>query len=79
MLRSKPTLPNRKQDMSELYPFPKMPAYTGNVAAAIKLLKAVELDEGPVDRYEEGYVAGMEMARRLLRLQLGLAVPGDGA
>lgn len=44
MLRSKPTLPNRKQDMSELYPFPKMPAYTGNAAAAIKILKAVELD-----------------------------------
>lgn len=27
-----------------LYPFPKMPAYTGDVAAAIKILKAVELD-----------------------------------
>jgi hypothetical protein len=27
--------------------------------------------------YEAGYVAGMEMARRLLRLQLGLGVPGD--
>lgn len=40
-------------------------------------VKAAELDEGPIDRYEEGYVAGMEMARRLLRLQLGLAVPGD--
>lgn len=30
--------------MSELYPFPKMPAYTGDVAAAIKILKAVNLD-----------------------------------
>jgi len=27
--------------------------------------------------YDQGYVAGMEMARRLLRLQLGLAVPAD--
>lgn len=27
--------------------------------------------------HEQGYVAGMEMARRLLRLQLGLAVKGD--
>ena len=31
-----------------------------------------------VDRvYEAGYVAGMAMARRLLRLQLGLGVPED--
>lgn len=43
-MRSKPTLTNRKQDMSELYPFPKMPAYTGDVATAIKILKAVNLD-----------------------------------
>lgn len=43
-MRSKPMSPNRKQDMSELYPFPKMPAYTGDVAAAIKILKAVELN-----------------------------------
>ena len=27
--------------------------------------------------HEQGYGAGMEMARRLLRLQLGLAVKGD--
>ena len=26
---------------------------------------------------EEGYIAGVEMTRKLLRLQLGLAVPGD--
>lgn len=29
------------------------------------------------DELEAQYAAGMEMARRLLRLQLGLAVPGD--
>lgn len=27
--------------------------------------------------YEQGYVAGMAMARRLLRLKLGLSVPSD--
>lgn len=27
--------------------------------------------------YETGYIDGMEMSRRMLRLQLGLAVPGD--
>lgn len=30
--------------MSELYPFPKMPAYTGDAFKAVKILKAVELD-----------------------------------
>jgi hypothetical protein len=27
--------------------------------------------------YEEGYIAGKEMERKLLRLKLGLNVPGD--
>jgi len=27
--------------------------------------------------YEHGYVAGMEMERKLLRLRLGLGVPAD--
>lgn len=28
---------------------------------------------------EQGYIAGIEMERKLMRLRLGLAVPGDGA
>ncbi len=28
--------------------------------------------------HEQGYIAGIDMERKLMRLRLGLAVPGDG-
>lgn len=38
---------------------------------------AERIERAMHDSYEQGYVRGAEMARRLLRLQLGLAVPED--
>lgn len=42
-----------------------------------RVVKVAEVSDPPMDEHEKGYVDGMNMARRLLRLQLGLAVPED--
>ena len=42
-----------------------------------RVVKIAEVGDPPIDDHEKGYVEGTKMARRLLRLQLGLAVPED--
>lgn len=42
-----------------------------------RVVKVAEVSDPPMDEHEKGYVDGMNMARRLLRLHLGLAVPED--
>ena len=42
-----------------------------------RVVKIAEVGDPPIDDHEKGYVEGANMARRLLRLQLELAVPED--